>query len=288
MARLLQSPPRARGATGEAIVAAGASQDAAPAIRLDHVSKWFFKAGARIAAIDDVNVDVPAGAFVTLIGPSGCGKSTLFNCIAGFIAPERGAVIYRGKPVAGPNVGIGYMTQKDTLLPWRSVLANVMLPLNLQRLSKAEAHERAAAAIARVGLNGFAGHMPAELSGGMQKRTALARMLAYNPDTLLMDEPFGNVDVQLKLQLQRELLTLWEGERKTVVFVTHDLEEAIALSDRVIVLSRRPGRVKADIRVDLPRPRDPVQIRFERAFQDIHKQLWSLCDIATDAEDEHD
>ncbi|MDE1930353.1 MAG: ABC transporter ATP-binding protein, partial [Alphaproteobacteria bacterium] len=110
---------------------------------------------------------------------------------------------------------------------------------------------------------------------------------AFNPDTLLMDEPFGNVDVQLKLQLQRELLTLWEGERKTVVFVTHDLEEAIALSDRVIVLSRRPGRVKADITVDLPRPRDPVQIRFERAFQDIHKQLWSLCDIATDTEDEH-
>ncbi|MGH7008559.1 MAG: ABC transporter ATP-binding protein [Stellaceae bacterium] len=268
-------------------MAAAASQDAAPAIRLDHISKWFFKAGARIAAIDDVNVDVPTGAFVTLIGPSGCGKSTLFNCIAGFIAPERGAVIYRGKPVAGPNVGIGYMTQKDTLLPWRSVLANVMLPLNLQRLSKAEARERASAAIARVGLNGFAGHMPAELSGGMQKRTALARMLAFNPDTLLMDEPFGNVDVQLKLQLQRELLTLWEGERKTVVFVTHDLEEAIALSDRVIVLSRRPGRVKADIRVDLPRPRDPVQIRFERTFQDIHKQLWSLCDIATDAEDEH-
>lgn len=268
-------------------MAAGASEDAAPVIRLDHVSKWFFKAGVRIAAIDDVNVDVPAGAFVTLIGPSGCGKSTLFNCIAGFIAPERGAVIYRSKPVAGPNVGIGYMTQKDTLLPWRSVLANVTLPLNLQRLPMAEARERATAAIARVGLNGFAGHMPSELSGGMQKRAALARMLAYNPDTLLMDEPFGNVDVQLKLQLQRELLALWEGERKTVVFVTHDLEEAIALSDRVIVLSRRPGRVKADIRVDLPRPRDPVQIRFERSFQDIHKQLWSLCDVATDAEDDH-
>lgn len=284
---LLQSQPRGRAVSGEATVAAGASQDAAPVIRLDHVSKWFFKVGARIAALDDINVDIPAGAFITLVGPSGCGKSTLFNCIAGFIAPERGAVIYRGQPVAGPNIGIGYMTQKDTLLPWRSVLANVMLPLNLRRLTAAEARERATAAITRVGLNGFAGHLPAELSGGMQKRAALARILAYNPDTLLMDEPFGNVDVQLKLQLQRELLTLWEAERKTVVFVTHDLEEAIALSDRVIVLSRRPGRVKADIRVELPRPRDPIQIRFERTFQDIHKQLWSLCDVATDEEDDH-
>lgn len=266
--------------------ASGAPQDAAPVIRLDHVSKWFFKAGARIPAIDDVSADIPAGAFITLVGPSGCGKSTLFNCIAGFIAPERGAVIYHGRPIAGPNIGIGYMTQKDTLLPWRSVLANVMLPLHLRRLPAAEARKRASAAIARVGLNGFAAHMPAELSGGMQKRAALARMLAYNPDTLLMDEPFGNVDVQLKLQLQRELLTLWEGERKTIVFVTHDLEEAIALSDRVIVLSRRPGRIKADIRVDLPRPRDPVQIRFERAFQEIHKQLWSLCDVATEDDEE--
>jgi sulfonate transport system ATP-binding protein len=269
----------------EYTTAAGISQAAAPVIQLDHVSKWFFKAGARIPAIEDVSVDVPAGAFVTLVGPSGCGKSTLFNCVAGFIAPERGAVIYHGRPVAGPNIGIGYMTQRDTLLPWRSVLANVMLPLHLRRRPAAEVRERAEAAIARVGLNGFAAHMPAELSGGMQKRAALARMLAYNPDTLLMDEPFGNVDVQLKLQLQRELLALWEGERKTIVFVTHDLEEAIALSDRVIVLSRRPGRIKADIRIDLPRPRDPVQIRFERTFQDIHKQLWSLCDVAAEEED---
>jgi NitT/TauT family transport system ATP-binding protein len=267
------------------IIAADISQAAAPVIRLNHVSKWFFKAGTRIPAIEDVTIDVPAGAFVTLVGPSGCGKSTLFNCIAGFIAPERGTVIYHGRPVAGPNIGIGYMTQRDTLLPWRSVLANVMLPLHLRRRPTAEARERAEAAIARVGLNGFAAHMPAELSGGMQKRAALARMLAYNPDTLLMDEPFGNVDVQLKLQLQRELLALWEGERKTIVFVTHDLEEAIALSDRVIVLSRRPGRIKADIRIDLPRPRDPVQIRFERTFQDIHKQLWSLCDVAHEEED---
>ena len=252
----------------------------APAIRLNRVSKWFFKDGNRIAAVEDISADIPEGAFIALVGPSGCGKSTLFNCIAGFEHPERGEVIYRGSPVTKPNIGIGYMTQKDSLLPWRSVLANVMLPLYLQKVPGPEARERAMKVIARVGLAGFAEHLPAELSGGMQKRTALARMLAYNPATLLMDEPFGNVDVQLKLQLQRELMALWESERKTVVFVTHDLEEAIALSDRVIVLSRRPGRIKADIEIGLKRPRDPVQIRFEPAFQEIHKRLWSLTDTA--------
>ena len=252
----------------------------APAIRLDHVSKWFFKDGKRITAVDDVSADVPEGAFIALVGPSGCGKSTLFNCIAGFEQPERGSVIYRGSPVTKPNIGIGYMTQKDSLLPWRSVLDNVLLPLHLQKVPRDEAINRAMGVINRVGLDGFAKHLPSELSGGMQKRTALARMLAYNPTTLLMDEPFGNVDVQLKLQLQRELMKLWESERKTVVFVTHDLEEAIALSDRVIMMSPRPGRIKADIAINLKRPRDPVHIRFEPEFQEIHKQLWSLTDNA--------
>jgi NitT/TauT family transport system ATP-binding protein len=253
---------------------------AAPAIRLENVTKWFFKDGRRIPAVEDINLDIAEGAFISLVGPSGCGKSTLFNCIAGFQLPERGAVIYRGKPITGPNIGIGYMTQRDNLLPWRSVLANVMLPLYLQKVPAPEAKRRAMDVIGRVGLGGFAEHMPAELSGGMQKRAALARMLAYNPTTLLMDEPFGNVDVQLKVQLQRELTQLWESARKTVIFVTHDLEEAIALSDRVIVLSRRPGRIKADVAIELVRPRDPVNLRFESAFQDVHKEIWALCDTA--------
>lgn len=251
----------------------------APAIRLDHITKWFFKRQSRIAAVEDVSLDVPAGDFVTLVGPSGCGKSTIFNCIAGFTMPERGQVIYEGAPVTRPNVGIGYMTQRDALLPWRSVLANVMLPLNIQKMDRRAARARALEVIEQVGLGGFAEHQPAELSGGMQKRTALARMLAYNPRTLLMDEPFGNLDVQLRLQMHRQLLDLWERERKTVVFVTHDLEEAIALSDRVVVLQPRPGRIKAVINIDLPRPRDPIAIRFESAFQRLHKQLWDLCDV---------
>jgi NitT/TauT family transport system ATP-binding protein len=265
--------------------AAPEAAKAAPAIRLNHVSKWFFKNGKRFAALQDVSADIPDGAFIALVGPSGCGKSTIFNMIAGFSRPERGEVIYQGRAITAPNIGIGYMTQKDSLLPWRSVLANVMLPLQLQKVPEAEARERTLNMLQRVGLKSFADHLPRELSGGMQKRTALARTLVFNPDTLLMDEPFGNVDIQLKLQLQRELMSLWEHARKTVVFVTHDLEEAIALSDQIIVLSRRPGRIKAIVPVNLPRPRDPVSIRFEPAFQTIHRELWELTDTAAEDDD---
>ena len=275
------------GAAGLKSSKATMAETAMPAIRLDHVSKWFFKNGRRFTAIDDVSADIPAGAFVTLVGPSGCGKTTIFNMIAGFARTDRGAVVYQGREITAPNIGIGYMTQKDAMLPWRSVLANVMLPLYLQRVPEYEARERARDMLQRVGLKSFAEHLPRELSGGMQKRAALARTLVFNPATLLMDEPFGNVDIQLKLQLQRELLSLWEASRKTVVFVTHDLEEAIALSDRIIVLSRRPGRIKQIVTVDLPRPRDPVSIRFEPAFQAIHRELWELCDTSGE-EDEED
>ena len=265
--------------------AARHADPAAPAIRLNHVSKWFFKNGKRFTALDDITVDIPDGAFITLVGPSGCGKTTIFNMIAGFARADRGEVIYQGRGITAPNIGIGYMTQKDSLLPWRSVLANVMLPLQLQKVPDVEARDRALGMLQRVGLKGFAEHLPRELSGGMQKRAALARMLVFNPATLLMDEPFGNVDIQLKVQLHGELLSLWESARKTVVFVTHDLEEAIALSDRVIVLSRRPGRIKAVIPIDLPRPRNAASIRFEPAFQEIHRRLWELTDTATEEDD---
>ena len=260
-----------------------AAGDKSQAIRLDRLTKWFFKDGRRFIAVDDVTADITAGSFVSLIGPSGCGKSTIFNCIAGFITPDQGAVIYEGKRISGPNVGLGYMTQKDALLPWRSVLSNVTLPLYLKGVQSNVAKDQAMAMIERVGLAEFANHLPRELSGGMQKRAALARTLVFSPDTLLMDEPFGNVDVQLKLQLQRELLSLWENERNSVVFVTHDLEEAIALSDQILVLARRPGRIKAIVDVNLPRPRDPVSIRFEPDFQQLRKQLWDLCDTSEES-----
>lgn len=249
-----------------------------PVISLSHVTKWFFKDGSPITAIDDVSADLHEGSFVSFVGPSGCGKSTLFNCIAGVLSIDRGSIHYRENPVAGVNSAIGYMTQKDTLLPWRTVLSNVMLPLTLRNIPKAEARDQALSILERVGLSGFAHLHPRELSGGMLKRAALARILVYHPETLLMDEPFGNVDAHLKIQLHRELLMLWESERKTVVFVTHDLEEAIALSDVVFVLSGRPGRIKTMMQVDLPRPRDAATVRFEPRFMELHRQLWTLCD----------
>ncbi len=253
-----------------------------PVISLSNVTKWFFKDGSSISAIEDISADLYEGSFVTFVGPSGCGKSTLFNCVAGLLTPERGTIHYRGKPVAGINGAVGYMTQKDTLLPWRTVLSNVMLPLTLRNIDKAEARDQALAILDRVGLSGFAHLHPRELSGGMLKRASLARILVYHPETLLMDEPFGNVDAHLKIQLHRELLTLWETERKTVVFVTHDLEEAIALSDIVFVLSGRPGRIKTVMQVDLPRPRDAATVRFERRFMELHRELWTLCDPANE------
>ena len=253
-----------------------------PVISLSNVTKWFFKGGSSITAIEDISADLYEGSFVTFVGPSGCGKSTLFNCVAGLLTAERGTILYRGKPVAGVNSAVGYMTQKDTLLPWRTVLSNVMLPLTLRNIDKAEARDQALSMLDRVGLSGFAHLHPRELSGGMLKRASLARILVYHPETLLMDEPFGNVDAHLKIQLHRELLTLWETERKTVVFVTHDLEEAIALSDIVFVLSGRPGRIKTVMQVDLPRPRDAATVRFERRFMELHRELWTLCDPANE------
>ena len=250
-----------------------------PAIQVRGVSKWFFKKGERITAIDDVSVEVPESAFVSLVGPSGCGKSTVLNCIAGLQTPDAGAVVHGGRPVTAKNVGVGYMTQKDTLLPWWNILDNVGLPLRIRGHPPDECRRRARELIELVGLRGFERHFRDELSGGMLKRALLARTLVGDPDTLLMDEPFGNLDAQLKLQLQRELLTMWGRQRQTVVFVTHDLEEAIALSDRVVVMTGRPGRVKEVIDVDLPRPRDPVDVRFEPEFQALHRTLWGLIEV---------
>lgn len=257
----------------------GAPARSGSAIHVRGASKWFFKQGTRITAIDDVSVDVPESSFVSLVGPSGCGKSTVLNCIAGLQAPDAGVVLHGGQPITGRNIGVGYMTQKDTLLPWRNVLDNVALPLRIRGLGADECRRRAREFIGLVGLGGFEHHFRDELSGGMVKRAALARTLVFDPDTLLMDEPFGNLDAQLKLQLQRELLRMWSRRRQTVVFVTHDLEEAIALSDRVVVMTGRPGRVKEVMDIDLPRPRDPVDVRFEPAFQRLHRALWNLIEV---------
>lgn len=252
------------------------------AISLRDVSVHFFKKSMRITAVSNVSLDFAPGAFVALVGPSGCGKSTIMNCIAGLQRPSRGEVVSNGKVVDGPNVGIGYLTQRDVLLPWRTVEANLRLPFEIaaRRGSNARVpQDRIDWALEMVGLTGFRNHYPKELSGGMLKRAALAQTLATRPGTILMDEPFGALDAQLKLQMHRELIKIWEAERPTVVFVTHDIEEALALCDAIVVLASHPGRVKQVIEVDLPRPRDPIKIRFDQRFRDLHQQVWDLIDI---------
>lgn len=247
-------------------------------VEFQNVSKVFFKGDNRIHALRNVTADVEDGELLAIVGPSGCGKSTLLNLAAGLMEPGVGSVLYEGKPVSGVNSRVSYVSQRDNLLPWRTVLDNVLLPFELKAragVSSAERHARAAKFIKLVGLEGFEKHYPAELSGGMRKRAQLARSLVYEPDVLLMDEPFGALDAQLRLMLQSELLNTWEGSGKTLIFVTHDLTEAISLADRVIVMSTRPGRIKMIERIDLPRPRDVFTIRFLPEFGHYFERLWA-------------
>ena len=250
----------------------------APILEYRNVSKVFFKGDTRVHALRNVTAQVERGELLAIVGPSGCGKSTLLNLTAGLMEPGLGEVLYAGKPVSGVNTRVSYVTQRDNLLPWRTVEDNVTLPFEFgerARTSATERRERVQKYINVVGLKGFEKHYPAELSGGMRKRAQLARSLVYEPDVLLMDEPFGALDAQLKLMLQAELLKTWEGSGKTLVFVTHDLTEAISLADHVIVMSTRPGRVRAIERIALPRPRDVFTIRFLPEFGEYFERLWS-------------
>lgn len=240
-----------------------------------NISRSFGKDGTTVQVLDDVSLTVQAGEFLAIVGPSGCGKSTLLNITAGLMHPNRGRVYYAGEPVTGVNTRVGYITQKDNLLPWRTVRGNVALALEVKGYPVKQRQELVELYLQIVGLNGFENHYPSELSGGMRKRTTLARTLIYDPETLLMDEPFGALDAQLKLVLQDELLRLWQKTKKTIVFVTHDLSEAISLADRVAVMSARPGRIKLIQDIDLPRSRDVYRVRFSARFSTLCEQLWS-------------
>lgn len=246
-------------------------------ISLRDASKEFSARGTTLRALQPLTLDIAANEFVALVGPSGCGKSTILNLIAGLMRPSEGIVTYNGVEVTGPNIRLGYTTQKDTLLPWRTVEDNVGLALELgiRRVPRAELAARVAAMIELVGLKGFERHFPGELSGGMRKRTALARTLIYEPETLLMDEPFGALDAQLRLLMMDELQRLTQARRITVVFVTHDLGEAIALADRVVIMSARPGRIRRIRDVPLPRPRDVFKLRFTPEFAELYEDLWN-------------
>jgi NitT/TauT family transport system ATP-binding protein len=245
-------------------------------IRLAGVGKSFVTRDREVQALQPIDLTIHAHEFVALVGPSGCGKSTILNLIAGLLQPSSGVVSYDGTAVAGPNRRVGYMTQKDTLLPWRTAADNVRIALELKcrAVPRGEADARVAQIIGLVGLSGFERHYPSELSGGMRKRVGLARTLIYEPETLLMDEPFGALDAQLKLLMLDQLQELTRQRRMTVVFVTHDLGEAITLADRVVVFSARPGRIRTIRAVDLPSPRDVFRIRFTEAFAHLNEELW--------------
>jgi ABC-type nitrate/sulfonate/bicarbonate transport system ATPase subunit len=222
---------------------------------VDHVSMAFATPNGSFQALAPVTLSIPQGRFVSLIGPSGCGKSTIFNIVAGLLEPTGGRVLIDGSDATGTIGRVGYMLQKDLLLPWRTVLDNVILGMEIQGVPLAEARARALPLLRRYGLAGFEYLYPNSLSGGMRQRAALLRTLLFDTDVILLDEPFGALDAQTKLQMQEWLMALWADFRKTVVFVTHDVEEAIYLSDELHVMGTRPGRIIETIPVPLPRPR---------------------------------
>ena len=243
-------------------------------IDLRHVSKTFRKQHEAVHAVRDISLTIAQKEIVAIIGPSGCGKSTLLNMIAGLYPPTSGSIVYKGERVADVNTDVGYMTQKDNLLPWRSVRDNIAFPLELSGVEKGERAARADQVIAQLGLDGFAHRYPHELSGGMRKRACLARMLLYGAETALLDEPFAALDAQLKLSMHDLLLDSRLRTGQTVVLVTHDLMEAVTLADRVLVCTRRPASVALEQRIELARPRDVLNVRFTNEFKELYDALW--------------
>jgi NitT/TauT family transport system ATP-binding protein len=234
------------------------------------------KNGGSYVAVESIGLDVAPGEFIAIVGPTGCGKSTLLNASAGLIRPAKGRVSIFGSALAGLNSRAGYLFQQDALMPWKTALDNVAVALEPQGVPADEARRRARDWLARVGLRGFADRYPHMLSGGQKKRVALAQVLIRDPEILLMDEPFGPLDAQTRQIMGNLLLDLWGRDRKAVLFVTHDLEEAIALSDRVVLMSAGPAaRIIGDYHVDLARPRDIAEVRLEPDFHRIHKTIWA-------------
>ncbi|MGC4078919.1 MAG: ABC transporter ATP-binding protein [Rubrivivax sp.] len=249
-----------------------------PALVLRGVSCTFVARhapGQRYTAVRDVDLTVGAGEFVSVVGPTGCGKSTLLNVAAGLLAPSTGSVECFGRPLAGLNTRAGYMFQAESLMPWRTALANVMAGLEFR--AEPRAREIAEAWLRRVGLGLFGDRYPHQLSGGMRKRVSLAQMLALDPDVILMDEPFSALDIQTRQLMENEVLALWAEKRKAVLFITHDLDEAIAMSDRVVVLSAGPAaRPIGEFTIDIPRPRDVAEIKTTPHFIELHAAIWDV------------
>jgi ABC-type nitrate/sulfonate/bicarbonate transport system ATPase subunit len=244
------------------------------ALEVRHVTHHF-SAGDGPAATKDVSFSVRRGEFLSIVGPSGCGKTTVLNMMAGLIRPTTGEVLRNGSPALGVDRSVGYMFARPGLMPWRTVEDNIVLGLQFRGVGRQRRKKEADRLLDLVGLAEHRGSYPAELSQGMRQRVALARTLAIDPEFLLMDEPFGALDAQTKVVMHEEFTKVWEGTGKTVVFVTHDVAEAIALGDRVLVFSASPGHIKADIPIDLPRPRHPDSLRFDSTYQDYFEQIWN-------------
>ena len=249
-----------------------------PALALERITCAFAAKSRRAksyTAVKDVTLTVAQGEFVSVVGPTGCGKSTLLNVAAGLLAPSAGLVTVLGAPLTGLNRHAGYLFQTESLMPWRNALDNVAAGLIFRGVPQLDARGQAQAWLQRVGLKGFGDRYPHQLSGGMRKRVALAQTLILDPQILLMDEPFSALDIQTRQLMENELLELWSADKKSVIFVTHDLEEAIALSDRVVVLSAGPEtRPIGAYLVDLPRPRDVAEIRLTPRFVQLHGEIW--------------
>jgi NitT/TauT family transport system ATP-binding protein len=248
-----------------------------PAVKLAvrNVGKAFQRRGSSFAVLDDISFDVRAGEFFVIVGPSGCGKTTFLRIVQGLDRPTAGTILLSGKPLAGPGPDRGFVFQNDALFPWRTVLRNVTFGLELRGVSRRRASEAAHGIISLVGLKGFEGHYPHELSGGMRQRVNLARAFAVDPDILLMDEPFAALDALTREAMQQELVRIVDETGKTVLFITHQIEEAVLLADRIAVFSARPGRLMRTIAVDLPRPR-ALGVKRTPRFQQLVEEVWGL------------
>lgn len=253
---------------------------AAPALQLADASVTFVdraNPAARYTAVAGVSLTVAAGEFVSVVGPTGCGKSTLLNLAAGLLAPSTGTVQVFGQPLAGINARAGYMFQAESLMPWRSALGNVMAGLEFRGVPPAQARAQAEDWLRRVGLGAFCDRYPHQMSGGMRKRASLAQTLVLDPDIILMDEPFSALDIQTRQLMENEVLALWQAKKKAVLFITHDLDEAIAMSDRVVVMSAGPAsRPIGEFAIDLARPRDVAEVRTTPEFIALHNAIWAV------------
>ncbi len=247
-----------------------------PIITLRNVTKQFERnALPPFVALQNITLDILPEKFVSIVGPSGCGKSTTLSLVSGLAQPTTGEISVNGKAVSDVQRNMGFIFQRDALLPWKTVLQNVELGLRFRGRNSRETREASERWIKRVGLSGFERSYPYQLSGGMRKRVALAQTLVYDPPIILMDEPFSALDVQTRNLMENDLLDIWQQNRKTVIFITHDLEEAISLSDEVIVMTTAPGRVKSCYPIDLPRPRNVTEVRFDPHFGAIYEKIWN-------------